>query len=314
MQPRLTPSLTNPTAQVELAQVVVNYGRHLLLEHDDELIPAVTKGRKLKPVCGDYVKWQRPTEKEAVVEEIAPRRSFLQRHDLRQGARVLAANVDVLMIVLATEPTPDLALVDRYLVAGEYLELDLHIVFNKVDLLTDEEEAHWQKVLQPYLEMNYPIHWVSNKSGRGIDQLNTALTDRCGMFVGPSGAGKSSMIKSLVPDHAPRTQALSAASGQGQHTTTSTRLYRLPLEVGGSIIDSPGVRDFRLWEMSLQELAQTYREFRESIEYCKFSNCRHLNEPGCKILEGLQTGAVSTSRYDSYRQLAEIMLAAQKSF
>ena len=125
------------------------------------------------------------------------------------------------------------------------------------------------------------------------------------MLVGPSGAGKSSLIRALVPDHEPRTQALSLASGQGQHTTTATRLYRLPGETGGCIIDSPGVRDFRLWSMALPELAQCYREFRPFLDQCRFSNCKHLKEPNCAVKEAVKSGEISTSRYKSYLLLAE---------
>ncbi len=285
----------------------MNYGRHLLIEADGELIQAITRGRKLKPVCGDLVYWQFEEKHKAVISDYQERRSILKRHDDRDGSRILAANVDVLLVVMAAEPTPDIALIDRYLVAGEALNLDINLVFNKMDLLSPARERHWQQQLQPYLDLGYPLHWTNAKDAGSLSNLLATLKDRCGMLVGPSGAGKSSLIKSLVPDHAPRTQALSTASGQGQHTTTATRLYRLPAENGGMIIDSPGVRDFRLWDMPLTELANCYREFRPLIEQCRFSNCRHLKEPNCAIKQAIENNKIMKSRYKSYALLAELI-------
>lgn len=286
---------------------MVNYGQQLLIETPDCLQPAVARGRKLKPVCGDHVRGQMDESGQMVIEAIEPRTSQLQRHDPRQGSRILAANVDVLFVVMATRPAPDLALVDRYLVAGEALGLQIELVFNKTDLLTAEARAQWAERLAIYTRIGYPLHWVSSKAQPGCALLADRLQGKCGIFVGPSGAGKSSMIRTLVPDHAPRTQALSEASGQGQHTTTATRLYRLPRSNGGSIIDSPGVRDFRIWDMPVADLVEHFREFRDYLGQCRFANCQHHREPGCRILEAVNAGQISPSRYESYQQLAEIM-------
>jgi len=287
---------------------VVNYGRHLLIEANDTLMPAVTRGRRLRPVCGDHVRWLASDNGQAVIEEILPRHGELLRHDPRQGHRILAANVDILLLVMAIRPEPDTALLDRYLVAGEALGLELHLVFNKADLLDESQKKYWQQVLAPYCANGYTLHWTAAKRAEGLQELLNCLSGNCGILLGQSGVGKSSLIKALVPDHAPRTQALSQASGQGQHTTTATRLYRLPVENGGSIIDSPGVRDFRLWNLAQAELAQCFREFRPLLGQCRFSNCRHLQEPGCAVTAAVKEGRVNSSRYASYKQLAELML------
>lgn len=288
--------------------MVVNYGRQILIEADNRLIPGVIRGRKLRPVCGDNVLWHMQDDDTAIVEEILPRKGELIRHDPRQGSRILAANVDLLLLVMAARPEPDLSLLDRYLVAGEALGLELHLVFNKSDLLDAEHQEYWLKQLKPYTEIGYPLHWTTAKDSEGLDELSESLASKCGILLGSSGAGKSSLIRALVPDHAPRTQALSQASGQGQHTTTSTRLYRLPGDNSGCIIDSPGVRDFRLWAMDLATLAHSFREFRTFLGQCRFADCRHLKEPNCAIKQAVKEGDVSRYRYGSYQQLAEVML------
>lgn len=295
---------------------MVNYGRHLLIEDGDELVPAVTRGRKLRPVCGDRVVWRLQPEGEAVVEEVSERGAVLMRHDAREGSRILAANVDILFVVMAARPEPDLALLDRYLIAGEALGLDAHLVFNKADLLDEQQRTGWMQRLTPYLSIGYPLHWSDAKRGTGLEELRETLAGHCGMLVGPSGAGKSTLIRALVPDHAPRTQTLSQASGQGQHTTTATRLYRLPASTtatdGGCIIDSPGVRDFRLWAMDPRDVGHYFREFRPHLGACRFADCRHLKEPGCAIRAGVKAGEISEPRYQSYQLLAEVMLEQER--
>lgn len=280
--------------------VIVNFGRNLLLETAaGELIDCTTRGRSLRPVCGDEVTWVPAQGRRGTVTGILPRRSTLIRHDARLGQRVLAANVTRMVIVCAVEPAPDPSMLDRYCAGAEALGIPALIGYNKVDLAA----AETAESIGGFADIGYPVLAVSARCGTGMAALHARLKGQRSIVVGPSGVGKSSLVESLLPDRELRTAALSAASGQGRHTTTTTRLYRLP--GGGDIIDSPGVRDFRLWPMPVRDLARAFREFRPYLDRCRFHNCRHLAEPGCAVAHQVGAGTIATRRYESYRLLAE---------
>src|SRR5689334_15042132 len=214
---------------ITAARVVVNFGSHLLLDNaGDGLLPAVAQGRRLKPVCGDYVNWTAASDGSAVITEVLPRRNELVRHDLRNSQRVLAANLDYMLIVVAAKPEPDLAMVDRYLAGAEVLGIQPVLVFNKADLLSTDESKSRHMQFQDLTSLEYPLLWVSTKTGLGMDGITALLANGTGIVVGQSGVGKSSLVDYLLPDQALRIQAISNASGAGQHTTTATHLYNLP--------------------------------------------------------------------------------------
>ncbi|MGB1580600.1 MAG: ribosome small subunit-dependent GTPase A [Nevskiales bacterium] len=287
----------------------MSYGRQLLIETPQaELLPAIARGRRLQAVCGDKILWQAQADGTVVIESIEPRSSELLRHDKRKGQRLLAANVDRLLVVMAAKPEPDMALLDCYLVAAENLGIQASIIFNKHDLLSQAQQQSWGKQLAPYQALNYPLFWCSAKggdsSGGSLHELGEHLTGQCGVLVGQSGVGKSSLINRLVPDHSPRTQSLSASIDAGRHTTTATRLYYLANRAG-QIIDSPGVRDFRLWPMDIHELAQGFREIAPHHGRCRFNDCQHTSEPGCRVMAAVEDGSISQQRYESFCRLLE---------
>ncbi len=292
-------------AEPREGRVAVHYGAHCLVEdaHGD-LVRCHVPRRLGRPVCGDLVRWTLTgaTGQGALVA-ILPRRNELLRHDLRAQQRVMAANIDRLLVVLAPAPAPDLALLDRYLVAAELLHLQPCLVFNKSDLLDAVSREHWESELKAYAALGYDILFTSLHSGEGLGEIRQRLAGQTGIVVGQSGVGKSSLVSALVPDLALRTQRLSEASGAGQHTTSTTQLYPLP-GGSGAIIDSPGVRDFRLWLVTPANLVKGFREFREAAALCRFPDCRHLREPACEVRRRVESGAISPRRYASYRQLA----------
>lgn len=287
-------------------RVVVNFGARCLVEDSGgQLIRCQYPRKLLRPVCGDLVRFA-PIEgqSQGVLTEILPRRNELVRHDLRSNSRVLASNLDVVLVVLAAKPEPDLSLLDRYLVATEVLGLRPIIVFNKQDLLNTETHRQWTENLSDYGRLEYPVIWTSTTRGLGLDSIQAELRGCTGIVVGQSGVGKSSLVEALIPDLSVQVKALSEASGEGQHTTTSTRLYPLPGRCG-FVIDSPGVRDFRLWPMPAAELAKGFPEIRSAESPCRFQDCIHLNEPDCTIKQLVEEGHMSQRRYHSYCQLLE---------
>lgn len=275
------------------AVVAAAYGRHMLLEFSDgRLVPAAPRNRRIRTVCGDAVDYTMDGDR-AVVTAIHPRQGVLWRQDERHERRLVAANVDTLVIVTAPEPPVAPEQIDRHLAIAELLSLRPLPVANKSDLAAVP--------LTEFAELGYPVFHVSAVTGAGLDGLARALAGQRAVLTGLSGVGKSALITALVPEYEARSAALSSGGG-GRHTTTAARLY--PLRGGGSLIDSPGVRDIRLWPMPAAELARGFREFRPHIGDCRFRDCRHDREPDCALREAVQRGLVGERRYRSYLALA----------
>ncbi|MGH8371089.1 MAG: ribosome small subunit-dependent GTPase A, partial [Gammaproteobacteria bacterium] len=196
----------------------------------------------------------------------------------------------------------DPALLDRYLVAAEILKIPPFILLNKTDLLNTPRPAVCEQALDEFAAIGYTILKTSAVSGAGIHALGESLRGHTAVVVGQSGTGKSSLLKALVPAAEIRIGEISQATDEGRHTTTVSALYHLP--GGGDLIDSPGVRGFQLWPIPVRDLADGFVEFRTCPGKCKFSDCSHLHEPGCRITAAVGNGAISRRRYESYRTLS----------
>jgi ribosome biogenesis GTPase len=282
--------------------VIVNYGKQTLVEDSaGNLIRCVARRGLDQIVCGDEVEWLPTGEQAGVVESIAPRRSVLNRADGGNNMRPLVANIDQVIIEAAQEPALDCFLLDKYTVAAELAHTQAVIVINKSDLLTPDERRDIEAQLGDYTALGYPVLFTSALRNSGIEAFADCLAGRTSILVGQSGVGKSSLIKRLLPDRDITVGRLSTASGLGRHTTTATTLYHLPC--GGRLIDSPGVRDFRLGEVSAAELGSGFREFTPYLGQCRFNDCRHVSEPGCAVLAALAAGRISARRMESYRRL-----------
>ena len=254
-------------------------------------------------VCGDQVVWQSTADGQGVVIAIMPRRSALIRPNFSGEARALAANITRIVIVLAAEPTPSSYLVDQYLVAAEQIGVQTLIALNKRDLMNSAQIAEFNKNFGHYPGIGYPLIEISAKFEHGLDPLIARLVDQTSILVGQSGVGKSSLVKALLPDIEIQIGRLSEASGQGCHTTSATTLYQLPS--GGRLIDSPGVRSFRLGQLTLDALANGFSEFREYLGHCRFSNCSHQHEPGCALQEAVTSGRIHPQRLANYLHMAQ---------
>ncbi|HED36420.1 MAG TPA: small ribosomal subunit biogenesis GTPase RsgA [Gammaproteobacteria bacterium] len=283
-------------------QVITNFGRNLLVEdQNNTLFRCVARQNLGAIVCGDQVIWQASTDNEGVIVAVQARRSLLQKPGFGGKLKPMAANIDQIVIVSAVQPAPNPYLIDRYLIAAENLPATPIILINKIDLLDDSNKQQIEQLIENYRSIGYRVISASNILDHGFDDLLNDLKTHTSIFVGLSGVGKSSLINQLIPELNIRVGELSDASGEGTHTTTSSTLYKLP--GGGNLIDSPGVRDFGLWNTSADDILYGFNEFRAYIGHCKFSNCSHQHEPDCAIQQALKDGKISQLRFDNYQKI-----------
>jgi ribosome biogenesis GTPase / thiamine phosphate phosphatase len=284
--------------------VIVNYGKNLLVEDAAGTLYRCVSRRGIgTPVCGDSVRWVANGDTEGVVEAIEERRTLLQRTAGGNQYKPLAANIHQVVIEAATEPALDSLLIDKYTIAAELAGTTPLIVINKSDLLTDIARRDIERLLQEYLAIGYSCLFTSALKNTGIDEFRKHLAGKTSILVGQSGVGKSSLIMRLLPELDIVVGRLSDASGHGRHTTTATTLYHL--SGGGSLIDSPGVRDFHLGKVSPAELGNGFREFHPWLGLCRFNDCLHRGEPGCAVSAACAQGGISARRMESYRRLLE---------
>lgn len=294
------------TKHTSYATVVTSHRSNILIEDEQGNLlncPVTKKSKSL--VCGDRITFLANADQSVTLQTLLPRKNLLERHSYKQKPKPLAANLDQIIIVNSVPPGIDTDLIDRYLVAAQLLEIKPLLVFNKQDLLDPQHLQDTQSHCTHYAELGYQTIWTSTETMFGLDDLQDQLSDRTNVLVGKSGVGKSSLIQSLIPDLDIRIGAISEASGQGRHTTTQTILYRLAH--GGALIDSPGVRQFGLWQISQQQAAYGYIEFQSYVEECRFSNCTHTKEPGCAVLVAVAAGKISQRRLKSYYKLLDAL-------
>jgi len=302
--PAAPPADTTAAGGIRTGLVIVNYSKHQLVEDAAGGLHRCVARRGLQQiVCGDHVEWQPTGDGTGVIETILPRRSVLLRAAGNNVQRPLVANIDQVIIEAALEPPLDSFLIDKYTVAAELASTEPLLVINKADLPQPEERRRVEQLMHEYQVIGYNTLLTSTLHNTGIEAFTKCLAGKTSILVGQSGVGKSSLIKRLLPDHDITVGKLSAASGFGKHTTTATTLYHLPH--GGMLIDSPGVRDFRLGTVPPAELAQGFREFQPYLGHCKFNDCRHLTEPGCAVNAAVAGGQISARRMESYRRLLQ---------
>ena len=279
--------------------VVAAHGRHYLIElADGSTLPCFPRGKKSELACGDRVQIERSGEAQGVINTILPRSSLLYRsNEFRQ--KLIAANVTLVVIVVATEPSFSDELVTRCLIAAESQDIEALIVLNKCDLIERLPEA--EAALSPFARLGYSILHLSALGE--VDALRTQLAGQTSVLVGQSGMGKSTLVNALVPTAGARTREISEALDSGRHTTTHATLYRLP--DGAALIDSPGLQEFGLHHLSRSELEHGFREYRVWQGHCRFRNCRHDREPGCAIREAVEAGDVDASRHDTFLRLCQ---------
>ncbi len=279
------------------ATVIATYSRRMRLRLIDGVqVNSRIKGKRLRPVCGDRVLAEViENEKDWLITEILPRDNQLSRPNLRGNVEILAANVELLLVVAAAAPEPDWFIVDRYLAAAETMGTDAAVIFNKTDIATADAN------FADYAKVGYDTIACSALSGDNVESIRNLLGQKTAIIVGQSGVGKSSIINALLGDDLLRTAEISEKNQEGKHTTVNSEM--LDIVGGARIIDSPGVRDYAPALSDKDQVLRGFRELESAGQSCRFANCRHLREPGCAVKDGVESGDISARRYESYRRL-----------
>lgn len=270
------------------------------LEKQDVVIPTAPSRLSV----GDYVRLRRIDATTGMIEEILPRHSELSRRDSGSNEKkviqqTLLANLDQVVLVFSTsQPDPHFAMLDRYLAICESAAIRAVVCLNKADLA---HEAYVEQAAELYTHLDYPVIWTSIVSSLGLESLRLLLKDHMTLFTGPSGVGKSSLVNAIEPGMAIKTGLISNATGKGRHTTTGSQLY--PLSDGGWLADSAGIRALAAWNIAPEELPNCFVEFRPYLGECTYSDCSHIDEEGCAILQAVEGGQIDERRHRSYARL-----------
>ena len=268
------------------------------------LVGTIAKTQKSSLAVGDRVLVADTGEERWLVTEVLPRRTLLSRPDPSRAdiERAIAANVDIVGIVVAAkDPTPRPGLIDRLWVATQRGGAEPMIVVNKMDLANARYREALEELLADYRELGLEIHLVSSATGEGIDGLRDAIRGHVITLVGHSGVGKSSLLNALFPNAEARVGHVRQRDGKGRHTTSSSTLYFL--DETTAIIDTPGVRAFGLMDVGPDSLRFYFPDIHEVAQRCRFSDCRHVDEPDCAVLEAFDTGDLSELRYAAWLRL-----------
>lgn len=258
---------------------------------------------KVTPLVGDYVEISilDQENKKGVLEKILERKTEL--------IRPTVANVDQAVIVFAvTQPEPNLLLLDRFLILAEKEELDIVICLNKTDLV--EEDQHFKKILDIYYTTGYRILLTNYKDEDSIVQLKEVLTNKTNVFAGPSGVGKSTLLNKIHPGLKLETGVISKKTSRGKHTTRHAEL--ISIDRNSWVVDTPGFSSLSIDFMELEELPHLFPEFSPYLEECRFSSCRHIDEPKCGIKAALEAGSISEERYNNYLQFIEEIRSSRR--
>lgn len=254
---------------------------------------------------GDNVDFElEPNAETGVINHLHDRKNYIIRKsiNLSKQTQIIAANLDqAFLIVTLASPRTSLGFIDRFLVTAEAYDIPTCLIFNKLDIYSDEGLEILADYKAIYKNIGYSCYEVSALQGTNIAQIEALLKDKVTLFSGHSGVGKSSLINAILPDFDLKTGEISESSDKGQHTTTFAEMHQLPF--GGYLVDTPGIRELGIVDIEKEELSHFFVEMRERLNQCKFNNCRHINEPGCAIIKAVEEGEIEPSRYDSYQSI-----------
>lgn len=295
--------------------VIKNTGSWYVVKSDDgALVECKIKGnfrlkgiRSTNPIAvGDRVCIVPNAEGTAFITEIEDRKNYIIRRasNLSKQSHIIAANVDACMLVVTVNyPETSTTFIDRFLASAEAYRVPVNLVFNKVDLYSEDELRYLDGLVNLYTHIGYPCYRISAANGEGVDALKEDLQGKITLFSGHSGVGKSTLINYLLPDQQLKTGEISSVHNKGMHTTTFSEMY--PLGENGYIIDTPGIKGFGTFDMKDEEVGHYFKEIFEFSARCKYGNCTHRHEPGCAVREAVENHYISQSRYNSYLNILE---------
>jgi ribosome biogenesis GTPase len=252
---------------------------------------------------GDSVEFELESEEgeRVIISELHPRRNYINRISPanKRMHHIVASNIDQSVLVATIkDPNTSIGFIDRFLVTSEAFHIPAIVLFNKSDIYREKELKIFHERKEIYERVGYKVLLVSATNGDGIEELEQTLKNKSTLFSGHSGVGKSSLINTILGDSNIRTNEVSTWSGKGMHTTTFAEMYDLPF--GGSIIDTPGMREFAIADIERSELSHYFPEMRALLNECQYNNCMHINEPSCAVKNAAINGQISEERYISY--------------
>ena len=289
--------------------VIKSTGSRYLVKAGGKLQQCVLKGKirmegrkTTNPIAvGDIVDFDFEDNDEAIIKKIHPRKNYIIRKsiNLSKQAQIIASNLDqAVLIATLVAPRTSLGFIDRFLVTAEAYRIPARIIFNKTDLLDDNGREIQKEIISIYEKIGYECFEISSYDVNQVNELKQLFRNKTTLIAGHSGVGKSTFINAIQPGLNLKTGDISAAHTKGMHTTTFAELHELAF--GGSIIDSPGIKELGLVEMKKEEVGHYFPEIRERMNDCKFNNCLHVNEPKCAVLKAVENGEISHERYVSY--------------
>ena len=264
--------------------------------------------RTTNPIAvGDKVFYEKENNKDTcVINKIQPRYNVIVRKsvNLSKASHIIAANIDqAILVATIAHPRTSTGFIDRFLVTAEAYHIPVTIVFNKYDLYDEEQKEIVNDLINTFEEIGYSSFVVSAVTGYNCDKLRDVMKDRVNLFSGHSGVGKSALVNRLDPNLNVRVGEISEVHEKGKHTTTFSQMF--PLDFGGYIIDTPGIKEFGLYDMEKETLAQRFPEMRKLMHECKFTNCTHMHEPHCAIKKAVEDNIIADWRYIDYCNMME---------